>query len=89
MCPAGFECDKDTTLELVYPCATGYYSLVGSKECTICEVGYYCGVQFGNHVKCPSGTYQDEEGKDYCNQCEFGYTSDPAAEFCTLCAADE
>ncbi len=40
-------------------CATGYQSLSGSKECDICEDGYYWGLSRTNFTDDQIGDYDD------------------------------
>ena len=38
----------------------------------ICPSGYYCPIGSFVPLGCPSGSYQDEEGQDYCKACPAG-----------------
>ena len=40
-----------------------------------CPPGTYSGDGFPPCVNCPKGTYQNEEGADFCYQCDFEWTT--------------
>jgi hypothetical protein len=86
LCSSGNSCAITATKT---PCDVGYYSALGESACTICPAGNYCKRDFGKPIKCHSGTFQVDEGKDFCNSCSWGYYSEPESTACTQCPADE
>lgn len=39
----------------------------------ICPKGHYCLAETSSPTQCPSGTYNDEEGRSVCKDCPEGY----------------
>uniref|UniRef100_A0A3B4GGZ1 Thyroglobulin n=1 Tax=Pundamilia nyererei TaxID=303518 RepID=A0A3B4GGZ1_9CICH len=57
-----------------FGCSRGYHLDSDSKGCVVCPAGSFS--QEGVCHLCLQGTYQDEEGRDFCNRCPTG--SSPA-----------
>ncbi|XP_071324918.1 thyroglobulin isoform X1 [Trachinotus anak] len=57
-----------------FGCSRGYHLASDSEGCVICPAGSFS--REGVCLPCPQGTYQDEEGRDFCNRCPTG--SSPA-----------
>ena len=71
-CTAGSYCPS-TTLNLILPCPTGYYSLAGSANCTMCPVGRACpSASSSASTACVSGQYS-QGGQTACTSCPAGF----------------
>ncbi|XP_035770152.1 thyroglobulin [Neolamprologus brichardi] len=57
-----------------FGCSRGYHLDSDSEGCVVCPAGSFS--QEGVCHLCLQGTYQDEEGRDFCNKCPTG--SSPA-----------
>ncbi|XP_034096162.1 thyroglobulin [Gymnodraco acuticeps] len=53
-----------------YGCSHGYRLANDSEGCVVCPAGSFSSE--GACLQCPQGTYQDEEGRDFCNKCPRG-----------------
>lgn len=74
-CTPGKYCN-DSGLHLpVADCSPGYYCPLGETTPTavICKEGYFCVGGKGHQEPCPSGQYQDEQGKASCKVCVKGH----------------
>ena len=77
-------------------CPLGTYGNVSGgktehEACSECPAGYMCGTMaMQQAVKCPMGTYQDQEKQTICKQCPQGMYSDIlGAKKCKSCGKDE
>lgn len=59
---------------VLYSLLTDWFSVSVSVFTVVCPAGSFS--REGVCLLCPQGTYQDEEGRDFCNQCPRG--SSPA-----------
>ncbi len=73
-CIPGQYCDSLAMDEPTGYCKVGYYCPVKStaEDPNICPKGSYCPAGSSMPLKCPIGTYQDEEGKGDCKGCPQG-----------------
>ncbi|MBN3300553.1 THYG protein, partial [Amia calva] len=53
-----------------FGCLQGYQMLSGFKGCVICPAGTFA--NSGVCTPCPHGSYQHQEGSDFCNKCPQG-----------------
>ncbi|KAK1895743.1 Thyroglobulin [Dissostichus eleginoides] len=53
-----------------YGCSHGYRLANDGEGCVVCPAGSLSSE--GACLQCPQGTYQDEEGRDFCNKCPRG-----------------
>ena len=85
LCPNGYACDGIGLSNYTSVVAAGYWATLGAPtanpvcnnaNCTdmygICPTGSYCVKQSTQPVACSAGTYQDEEGRNYCKVCPSG-----------------
>ncbi|XP_042345086.1 thyroglobulin [Plectropomus leopardus] len=63
-----------STTTTSFGCSRGYHLDGDSEGCVVCPAGSFS--RDGACLLCPQGTYQDEEGRDFCNRCSRG--SSPA-----------
>ncbi|XP_041844793.1 thyroglobulin isoform X2 [Melanotaenia boesemani] len=57
-----------------FSCSRGYHLSSDAEGCVVCPTGSF--FQEGVCLLCPQGTYQEEEGRDFCDRCPRG--SSPA-----------
>ncbi|XP_029929060.1 thyroglobulin [Myripristis murdjan] len=60
-----------------FSCYRGYRLNNNGKGCTVCPAGSF--FREGACLLCPQGTYQDEEGRDFCNTCPSGSSAGGAS----------
>ncbi|KAK5861626.1 hypothetical protein PBY51_017086 [Eleginops maclovinus] len=53
-----------------FGCSHGYRLTNDGEGCVLCPAGSFSSE--GACLQCPQGTYQDEEGQDFCNKCPRG-----------------
>jgi hypothetical protein len=66
-------------------CVGGYYSISGSKICTICPSGSYC--TFSSIAFCPEGTFSADTGSTMCTPCPPGLWVPSGSTQCPSTAA--
>ena len=71
LCPAGKYCDQPGLQFPTGDCDPGYYCPTGSvsKREKICDFGHFCVGGRALPEPCPSGEYQDEQGRTSCKIC--------------------
>ena len=83
LCTAGHYCEGFGLTEPTGVCDAGYYCLSGQSIPTpnnlICTPGHFCSMGTPDQVRCPSGAYQDEYGRNDCKECLSGYYCDSTA----------
>ncbi|KAM3873555.1 thyroglobulin [Diretmus argenteus] len=67
---AGSESKLVSTTTPSFGCSNGYHLDTEGKGCVVCPAGSFSRV--GACLLCRKGTYQDEEGRDFCNKCPRG-----------------
>ncbi|KAM7421682.1 hypothetical protein PAMA_015705 [Pampus argenteus] len=55
---------------LSFGCSRGYHLNSDGEGCVVCSAGSFS--REGACLPCPLGTYQDEEGRDFCKRCPRG-----------------
>lgn len=66
------------------PCLPGSFKPIGEGECLVCPKAHKCPEPTLPPVKCPPGTYQDQEGQASCKVCTNTY-SIGGQEACLAC----
>ncbi|XP_068180607.1 thyroglobulin [Antennarius striatus] len=66
-----------------FGCNHGYRPASDGGACVVCPAGSFS--SWGVCLPCPQGTYQDQEGRDFCNKCPRG-SSPPGAASSDQCA---
>lgn len=51
-------------------CETGTYSRAGSAACTQAARGHYAAEDRTGELPCPTGTFNDQSGRDQCQACD-------------------
>ncbi|KAM4567999.1 thyroglobulin [Fundulus diaphanus] len=68
-----------------FGCSHGYHLDVDGEGCVVCPAGSF--FQQGACLTCPQGTYQEEEGRGFCNKCPTG-SSPAGASSANQCETD-
>lgn len=68
-----------------FVCSRGYHLDSDGEGCLVCPAG--TSSREGACPLCPQGTYQDEEGRDFCNKCPRG-SSPAGASAVTHCVTE-
>ncbi|XP_008304814.1 thyroglobulin [Stegastes partitus] len=68
-----------------FSCSRGYRLSNDGEGCVVCPAGSFS--REGVCLLCPQGTYQDEEGRDFCNRCPRG-SSPAGASSIDLCVTE-
>jgi len=68
-------------------CPAGTYAdVAGLSACKLCDPGYYSTGSASICTKCPTGTYQDQSGKNTCISCPLGmYQNVAGMTYCLDC----
>ena len=82
-CTPGYNCNSTGIESLAtvdtYECPPGFFCPLGtgsdSQPPQICDTGAYCPGNVERPILCSLGTYNDEQGKQFCKDC-------PAGKFC-------
>ena len=76
ICTKGMFCQHDGLPTPSGDCQRGYYCPEGQITATpgdyTCPQGHFCGTGYGDPEPCPSGTYQDTDGRWDCKVCPVG-----------------
>ena len=80
VCRNGSACSEDGLAQPNANCSKGYYCPQGAVTPTPsqhpCPHGHFCPDASSVPQRCPSGTYQDEQGADFCKTCLAGFFCD-------------
>ncbi|XP_064629299.1 uncharacterized protein LOC135488586 [Lineus longissimus] len=77
-CDAGEYCGEKNMTATSGNCTAGFYCPPGQSTASPfkCPVGHFCPEHSHTPILCPSGQYQEEEGRPGCDPCPAGYYCD-------------